>query len=169
MLIEFYDANGDAVTRVGTDRPATEMAFFQLQFPQIVGWRTYEPPGPSLETLQAAAWESVKARRLAEDANPVEYGGKLLDFDGEAREKIRTAREALETAAKIGQAVESFDWTCYDGTIKPMTLADFEMIPLLVAIRSDANHKKARTLHTLIFAAESAAELSALPTWEEVE
>ena len=164
MRIELLDAESNVLSLIDTTDPATELEFYG---PQIgaVSWREWQSPAPTIDELKLAKWNQIKGRRDREDAGPVEYKGKLFDFDDKAREKIRTAREALETAAELGQPVESFEWTCADNSTTQMTLYDFKMIPLLVAIRSDANHQKARQLRAAIDAASTPEDL-VLVSWE---
>ena len=119
----------------------------------------------SLSVVQAAAWEKIKAQRTERDKQPIEIKGKLVDFaDADDREKLRTAREALETATELGQPVSEFEWTCADNSTILLGLADFKMIPLLAAIRSDANHKKSRAIKDLIYATETPAAVDAILT-----
>lgn len=118
---------------------------------------------PTAEEVQAAAWEKIKAQRTERDKQPIAIKGKLVDFaDADDREKLRTAREALETATELGQPVSEFEWTCADNSTVLLGLADFKMIPLLAAIRSDANHKKSREIKDLIYAAKTPAAVDAI-------
>lgn len=116
-----------------------------------------------LSLIHAAAWETVKVQRMERDKQPIEIKGKLVDFaDADDREKLRTAREALETATELGQSVSEFEWTCADNSTVMLGLADFKMIPLLAAIRSDANHRKSRAIKDLIYAAETPEAVDAI-------
>lgn len=160
MRIELLDAEGIVLSTIDTTAPEEEVAFYG---PQIgaVAWREYQEPAPTLDDLKAAAWDRVKARREAEDRRPLEYLGKLLDFDDTGREKLLWALKAADVAG----AAFAVDWTCADNTILPLTAETIAGIPVAAAMRSDANHQKARQLRDAIDAASTPEDL-ALVSWD---
>jgi hypothetical protein len=160
MLIELLDTENNVLTTVDTDSPAAELAFYG---PQIgaVAWREYQEPAPTLDELKDAAWDRIKARREAEDRMPLPYMGKLLDFDDAGREKLLWALKAADVAGELF----TVDWTCADNSTLTLTVATIAGIPVAAALRSDANHQKARLLREQIDAASTPEELAAI-TWE---
>lgn len=160
MRIELLDIENNIVSIIDTTDPAAELEFYGPQL-GAVAWREYQPPAPTLDDLKAAAWDQVKARREAEDRRPLPYMDKLLDFDDAGREKLLWALKAADVAG----AAFAVDWTCADNTILPLTAETIAGIPVAAAMRSDANHQKARLLRDAIDAASTPEEL-AMVSWD---
>ena len=160
MRIELLDTENNIVSIIDTTDPAAELEFYGPQI-SAVAWREYQPQAPTLDDLKSAKWDQVKARREAEDRKPLEYLGKLLDFDDTGREKLLWALKAADVAG----AAFAVDWTCADNTILPLTAETIAGIPVAAALRSDANHQRARQLRAAIDAASTAEEL-ALVSWD---
>lgn len=160
MRIELLDAENNVLSMIDTSDPASEVEFYG---PQIgaVAWREYQPPAPTLGELKDAAWDRVKARREAEDRQPLPYMGKLLDFDDTGREKLLWALKAADVAG----ALFTVDWTCADNSTLTLTAETIAGIPVAAAMRSDANHQKARLLREEIDAATTPEKL-ALVSWD---
>lgn len=118
-------------------------------------------PEKPLEEVKAAKVSELKNERTAREEAPVEYGGKLWDFDAKARDRITAAATALELGG-----VESLEWTAHDDTSARLTATDLKGIIAAAAIRGDALHKKYRELRDAANAAETAEEVSAI-VWED--
>lgn len=157
MKIKLLDVNGQSLTIVDTDEPDADLAFYG---PRIgaVSWCEYQEPDLSLAEQKDAKWNEIKARREAEDRKPLPYMDKLLDFDDAGREKLLWALKAADVAG----AAFSVEWTCADNSTLTLTAATIAGIPVAAAMRSDANHQKARRLRAAIDAAGTVEELNAI-------
>lgn len=116
-----------------------------------------EIPPPPLDEVKAAKIEELKTERTTREEAPVEYGGKLWDFDAKSRDRITAAVTALEVGG-----VESIEWTAHDDTSATLTVADLKGIVAAAALRGDALHKKYRELRDAVNAAETAEEVNAV-------
>lgn len=114
-------------------------------------------PGPSLEEVKTKKIATLKAERDTREEAPVEYKGKLWDFDTKSRDRINAAATALE----IG-GVESITWTAYDDTSLELTAEDLKTIVALAAIRGDTLHKKYRELRDTVNASETIEEIKSI-------
>ena len=117
-------------------------------------------PGPSLEEVKTKKIATLKAERDTREEAPVEYKGKLWDFDTKSRDRINAAATALE----IG-GVETITWTAYDDTSLELTAEDLKTIVAIAALRGDALHKKYRELRDAVTAVESIEEVKSI-IWE---
>ena len=117
-------------------------------------------PGPSLEEVKAQKIAVLKTERDAREEAPVEYKGKLWDFDTKSRDRINAAATALEVGG-----VETITWTSYDDTSLELTVEDLKTIVAFAAIRGDALHKKYRELRDAVTAAETIEEVDSI-IWE---
>ena len=116
-----------------------------------------EIPAPPLDEVKADKIAELKNERNTREEAPVEYGGKLWDFDSKARDRITAAATALE----IG-GVESIEWTAHDDTSARMNVVDLKGIVAAAALRGDELHKKYRELRDRANAAETAEEVNAV-------
>ncbi len=142
---------------------------------QKAGWQQYDlevgydmnfylvgtAPAKPLEEVKAAKIVELKNERTTREEAPVEYGGKVWDFDAKARDRITAAATALELGG-----VESIEWTAHDDTSASLTALDLKGIVAAAALRGDALHKKYRELRDAANAAETAEEVSAI-VWED--
>ena len=107
--------------------------------------------------------ENVKQRKILmlkrqRDAEPVEYGGYLYDYDSQARDRIAAAIIALDVqgdGAKIS-------WTTADNEDAVVTAQDLRMIIAAVAVRSNALHTAYRAAKAQVEAAGTATEVEAV-------
>ena len=118
-------------------------------------------PAPELEAVKADKVLELKSERNTREEAPVEYAGKLWDFDTKARDRITAAATALEVSG-----VESLEWTAHDDTSATMTAADLKAIVAAAALRGDALHKKYRELRDQANAATTAEAVKAV-VWED--
>ena len=118
-------------------------------------------PAPPLDEVKAAKIAELKNERNTREEAPVEYGGKLWDFDSKSRDRITAAATALEVGG-----VESIEWTAHDDTSARLTAADLKGIVAAAALRGDALHKKYRELRDQATAAETAEAVNAV-VWED--
>lgn len=119
-----------------------------------------EVPGPSLEEIKTQKIATLKIERDSREEAPVEYKGKLWDFDTKSRDRINAAATALE----IG-GVETITWTAYDDSSLELTAEDLKTIVAIAALRGDALHKTYRELRDAVTAAESIEEVKSI-IWE---
>ena len=129
--------------------PEGDKRIFQIQ----------DIPAPPLDEVKAAKIVELKNERTSREEAPVEYGGKLWDFDSKARDRITAAVTALEVGG-----VESIEWTAHDDTSARLTALDLKGIVAAAALRGDALHKKYRELRDAVNVAGTAGEVNAV-TW----
>ena len=120
----------------------------------------YAPQKPITEAQSVKIVELKNERNTREEA-PVEYGGKLWDFDSKARDRITAAATALELGG-----VESIEWTAHDDSSSTLTAADLKGIIAAAALRGDALHKKYRELRDRVNSATTEEEVNAV-VWED--
>lgn len=117
----------------------------------------YETPPyvPSVEEVQTQKLADFKAKRDAEEVQPIEYDGKLYDYDEKARDRINAAIIALDAQGEGADIA----WTLADNTSVTVTALDLRMVVANVAIRSNTLHVKYRTLKESVLACKSLKEL----------
>lgn len=109
-------------------------------------------PVVTLADLQAAKWDEIKAAREAASNAPIEYLGKLFDFDEKARNNLRDAVIAAQSASALSIPFPDVEWTLYDNTTATLTHTELLAFPLQAGIvRIGAVHAYARTLRDEIF------------------
>ena len=136
---------------------------FIIELEPIDGIRQFQIqaiPEPSLEEVKTKKIATLKAERDTREEAPVEYKGKLWDFDTKSRDRINAAATALE----IG-GVETITWTAYDDTSLELTAEDLKTIVAIAALRGDALHKTYRELRDAVTVAESIEEVESI-IWE---
>lgn len=117
----------------------------------------YETPAyvPSVEEVQAQKLAEFKAMRDAEEVKPIEYQGKLYDYDEKARDRINAAIIALDAQGEGANIA----WTLADNSSVTVTANDLRMVIANVAIRSNTLHVKYRDLKENVLACKSLEEL----------
>lgn len=113
--------------------------------------------GPSLEEVKTKKIATLKAERDTREEAPVEYKGKLWDFDTKSRDRINAAATALEVGG-----VNTITWTAYDDTSLELTAEDLKTIVALAAIRGDTLHKKYRELRDAVNESETIEEIKSI-------
>ena len=114
-----------------------------------------EVPSPTLEEVKNIKIAEFKTTRDTLEEAPIEYKGKLWDFDTKSRDRINAAATALEVSG-----IETITWTAYDDSSLELTVADLKSIIATAAIRGDALHKKYRELRDAVNLAESIEEIN---------
>lgn len=137
--------------RIAELEPQDGKRIFQIQ----------DIPAPPLDEVKAAKIAELKNERTTREESPVEYAGKLWDFDARARDRITAAITALEVGG-----VESIEWTAHDDSSASLTAADLKGIVASAAVRGDALHKKYRELREQAKAADTVEAVSAV-MWED--
>lgn len=145
---QWCNENGKIIVEL---EPQGDKRIFQIQ----------DIPARQLDEVKAEKVQELKNERTTREEAPVEYGGKLWDFDAKARDRITAAATALELGG-----VESIEWTAHDDTSARLTALDLKGIVAAAALRGDALHKKYRELRDAANAAETAEEVSAI-VWED--
>lgn len=102
----------------------------------------------------------LKTIRDTEEVKPIEYEGKLFDFDEKARDRINSAIIALSIT---GQSIE---WTTADNTNVLVTADDLRGIVANVAVRSNELHVKYRELKERVENCTTKEELDSIK-WDE--
>lgn len=95
-------------------------------------------------------WEQVKEYRTALDKSPISYAGKLFDYDDDSRAKLDKAQDALKAAKEKSLPMTSIEWTCYDNSKYNLTLDDFDMLNIAIAVRSNKLHIQARYIYNYL-------------------
>lgn len=119
-----------------------------------------EVPKPALEEIKLQKIEALKQERTSREEAPVEFNGKLWDFDAKSRDRITAAITALEVS-EIGEIT----WTAYDDTSFIMNIDDLKGIIASAAIRGDLLHKQYRILRDAVNAAITQEEVYSIK-WE---
>lgn len=117
----------------------------------------YEAPDyiPSVQEVQEEMIARFKVNRDAEEVKPIEYQGKLYDYDEKARDRINAAIIALDAQGEGANIA----WTLADNSSVTVTANDLRMVIANVAIRSNQLHVKYRTLKEQVLACKSLKEL----------
>jgi hypothetical protein len=116
-------------------------------------------PQQSIEEVKETKIYELKSERDAREEAPVEYKGKLWDFDTKSRDRINAAATALEVSG-----VESITWTSYDDSSLELSVIDLKSIVATAAIRGDYLHKRYRELRDLVNSATTIEEVQ-LISW----
>ncbi len=117
----------------------------------------YEAPDyiPSVQEVQEEMIARFKVNRDAEEVKPIDYQGKLYDYDEKARDRINAAIIALDAQGEGANIA----WTLADNSSVTVTANDLRMVIANVAIRSNQLHVKYRTLKENVLACKSLKEL----------
>lgn len=117
----------------------------------------YEAPDyiPSVQEVQEEMIARFKVNRDAEEVKPIEYQGKLYDYDEKARDRINAAIIALDAQGEGANIA----WTLADNSSVTVTANDLRMVIANVAIRSNTLHVKYRDLKEQVLACKSLKEL----------
>lgn len=114
-------------------------------------------PAMPLEEVKDAKITELKNERAKREEAPVEYCGKMWDFDAISRERIM----ATVTALEVGR-VATIEWSAHDNTSSTLTATDLKSIVAVAALRGDALHKKYRKLRDAVNLAKTAAKVKAI-------
>ena len=120
----------------------------------------YETPPyvPTVAELCEQKVSEFKSKRDAEEVEPIEYNGRLFDYDDKARDRINAAIIALDTQGDGA----SISWTTADNNEVIVTVADLRAVIAAVAVRSNVLHVKYRQLKEQAEAALTMEELEAV-------
>ena len=125
---------------------------------------------PTLDELQSKKWDEIKAAREAAGNAPIEYLGKLFDFDEKARNNLRDAVIAAQSASALSIPFPDVSWTLYDNTTATLTRDQLLAFPLAAGIvRIGAVHAYARTLRDEIFKVGATVASVAAVKWAYTE
>lgn len=119
-----------------------------------------EVPKPALEEIKLQKIEELKQERTSREEAPVEFNGKLWDFDAKSRDRITAAITALEISE-----IEYIVWTAYDDTSSALTANDLKGIIATAAIRGNELHEQYRVLRDAVNAATLQEEIDAI-SWK---
>lgn len=99
----------------------------------------------SLQQVKADKWGEIKSAREAAKVAPLmqtPYGA--IDADPRSIENIKGTLLGLQAAAPLGQAPAAIDWTMADNSVVALTPAQLGEVAVLLLLRGDAAHAKAR-------------------------
>lgn len=119
-------------------------------------------PAPGLDELKVDKINEFKFIRDTEEVKPIEYEGKLFDFDKKSRDRINNAIIALE----INGQDMALEWTLADNTNTLVTIRELLGVIANVANRSNNLHIKYRELKEKVLACTTKEELDKIQ-WEE--
>lgn len=123
-----------------------------------------------LPAMQNLKWDEIKAAREAAGNAPIEYLGKLFDFDEKARNNLRDAVIAAQSASALSIPFPDVSWTLYDNTTATLTHTELLAFPLQSGIvRIGAVHAYARTLRDEIFKVGATVASVAAVKWAYTE
>lgn len=117
-------------------------------------------PQQSIEEVKETKISELKSERDAREEAPVEYKGKLWDFDTKSRDRINTAATALEVSD-----IESITWTAYDDTSADLTITDLKNIIATAAVRGNELHTQYRVLRDAVNSCTTEEEINSI-NWE---
>ena len=119
----------------------------------------YAPTQP-LDEIKTIKITELKNERTIREEAPINFNGKLWDFDAKSRNRITAAITALEVSE-----MEEITWTAYDDTSFIMKVDDLKGIIASAAVRGDLLHKQYRVLRDAVNAATSKEEIDAI-NWQ---
>ena len=122
------------------------------------GYQIKEIPAPSLDTVKEEKINALKEQRDLAEKSPVEYNGRLFDFDDKSQNRIRNAIVALESAG--GDAFCS--WTCADNTEAIVTAGDLRAVIVNGSVRSSTLHGAYNVAKEAVMVASAAEEVQAI-------
>lgn len=108
------------------------------------------PPLPSIETVAASTWETVKSDRDTAERSGCPYMGSVLDSDQISVQRISIAVQAAQSALAAGTKGFVLDWTMQDNTTIAMTAEQVIGMSAALAAYSNELHERARVLREQI-------------------
>lgn len=111
---------------------------------------------PTVAELYPAKKAELKAARDAEEVAPLEYNGKMFDYDIKSVIKLNEAHDDLKANGGTQP------WICADNTTTVLTAEDITQIKHLGKVRSNDLHFKYFQLKAQAEAAETVEELQAI-------
>jgi hypothetical protein len=112
---------------------------------------------PSLDEVKAQTAASLRDTRDALEVAPIAYNGHTFDYDEKAIMRITAARGTMQR-----NGIPVIAWTTADNQVISLSVADFDAIDDLAAMRSIWLHGKYGAAKSAILAASSAAEVAEL-------
>ena len=122
------------------------------------GYQIKEIPAPSLDKVKEEKINALKEQRDLLEKEPVEYNGRLFDFDDKSQSRIRNAIVALESAG--GDAFCS--WTCADNTEAIVTAGDLRAVIVNGSVRSSTLHGAYNVAKETVLSADTIEAVNAV-------
>lgn len=118
----------------------------------------------SLDVAKSIQRRRINDARDAEEDAGFDYLGKRFDSNAQAIKRLYGAALAAQSALSAGAIPGDHfvDWTCADGSVKPLTYAEAAGLVVAMAPIGAALHGKAKALKAQIDAAASVAEVEAV-------
>lgn len=110
----------------------------------------------SLEEEKKAKITELKAARDNAEVQPIEYNGKLYDYDDKARDRINAAIIALDGTT------QTLSWTTADNQEAIVNADDLKNIVRAVAVRSNELHTKYREQKEAVSTCTTADEVASI-------
>lgn len=152
-MISIVDNTNRIINIVASDAPRAENE--RAWYPWHRLWDTYTDEMP-LEYAKEERIAELKAERDSAEVQPIEYNGKLYDYDDKARERINAAIIALDGTEL------TLSWTTADNTEAIVNAEDLKAIVRAVAVRSNELHVKYREEKEAVEEATTTAEAMAI-------
>lgn len=114
-----------------------------------------EPAKPTFEELKQRKIQELKWERDFKEVEPIEYNGRLYDYDDKARDRISAAIIALDLQGEKF----NIEWTLADNSNITVTANDLRAVIGAVAVRSNALHVAYRVAKEKVEASKTEAEL----------
>lgn len=113
---------------------------------------------PTLDEVKTQRIQKLKNARDTQEVEPIEYNGKMFDYDDKARDRINTAIIALTLQGDTA----TIDWTTADNEDVAVTANDLRMVIAAVAVRSNKLHVAYRKAREAVEAAETKEEVETI-------
>lgn len=130
--------------------------------------RTWAVPGlTALEAAREKTWETIKAKRDAEETKLLVTPHGTFQADVKGRKNIESAVSMLRAKQELGMEA-TIDFTLADDTSVNLGYEQMLTVGLLLGQQIDSAHQISRNLRILKDAAQTVEEL-ALVVWPETE
>lgn len=153
---------------VESPRPAADAEFYSITQTVAIFDDRVEA-GWMVTPVDLAAAKAIQRRRInaardaAEDAG-FDYLGKRFDSNAQSIKRLYGAAMAAQSALSAGAIPGDHfvDWTCADGSVKPLTYAEAAGLVVAMAPIGAALHAKAKALKAQVEAATTVEQVGAI-------
>ena len=117
----------------------------------------------TLGDIKAAKWEAIKvAREEAKVAPLLDTPFGVFDADAVGMANIQGTLQGLDVAARLGNAPATVRWTLADNSYADLTVDQLSQVGVLLLMRGNEAHEKARQLREQIDAAQTSEALETI-------
>lgn len=118
----------------------------------------------TIEQAREQKWQDVKFARELREFGTFVWDGSSFDCDQLSAQRIQGAAQ-LATLAKIGQTPFEIDWTLADNTVRSLSADDMIAVGQAMGVHINTLHGMSRLKREAINAAQTVAEVDAIPPW----